>query len=240
MSMNTVSQPFQFENGRALENEVVEISRPLVPLLDGTSPIREGIFTFKEKAQPVSLFSQDAGLSNGKIETMRAVAKTKSVSQGPSAGFLSRSVATLFDLGISAGVGFGIANSTPAAFFDFLPGLVAPALEATIATAYAFYVLSSMILLMATGRTGGMLVTGIRAQHHGSNTIPFGSAFVRAFFFMPVAATLIGLVFGLFDGQGRCLHDRLSQTKVVPASTPESAARPRKAPAHRGLGLADI
>ncbi len=78
-----------------------------------------------------------------------------------------------------------------------------------------FFVFSSIFLLLTSGQTIGMRLTRLRLVHV-STSLPASAVIVRVLAFLPVTATFVGLLWGLFDPWGRCLHDRVSQTRVVP------------------------
>lgn len=77
------------------------------------------------------------------------------------------------------------------------------------------YVFGCTFFLTMAGQTPGMQLASLRLLHNESEEIPLWPALVRVVVLLPVTATLAGLLWGLFDPLGRCLHDRLSSTRVV-------------------------
>ena len=83
----------------------------------------------------------------------------------------------------------------------------------------SFYFLNSFFFLFTMRQTPGMYLTDLELIAEGSEEIPFGSICLRIGLFLPVAATVVGLLWGFFDPSFRCWHDRLSRTQVVPAQS---------------------
>ena len=81
-----------------------------------------------------------------------------------------------------------------------------------------FYFLNSFFFLTLSGQTPGMYLTDLRLVGEDSMEFTARSLFLRITLFLPVSATVIGLLWGIFDPWCRCLHDRLSGTRVIPAS----------------------
>jgi len=81
--------------------------------------------------------------------------------------------------------------------------------------ALGFFFFNSLYFFWTAGRTPGMSATDLRLAGQDSEDPPFASVVLRILLFLPVTATLIGLVLALFDPECRALHDRLSGTKVV-------------------------
>ncbi len=81
-----------------------------------------------------------------------------------------------------------------------------------------FYFLNSFFFLALSGQTPGMYLTDLRLVGEDSMDFTARSLFLRITLFLPVSATVIGLLWGIFDPWCRCLHDRLSGTRVIPSS----------------------
>lgn len=81
--------------------------------------------------------------------------------------------------------------------------------------ALGFYFFNSLYFFWTAGRTPGMSVTDLQLSGQDSEEPPFASVVIRIVLFLPVLATLVGLILALFDSECRALHDRLSGTKVV-------------------------
>jgi len=81
--------------------------------------------------------------------------------------------------------------------------------------ALGFYLLNSLFFFWTAGRTPGMAVTDLQLTGEDSEDPAFSSVVIRILLFLPVVATLVGLVLALFDSECRGLHDRLSRTKIV-------------------------
>ena len=135
--------------------------------------------------------------------------------------FLSRLLAGLVDLLLSSffGLIFGWVASTLLGY-DFFS---AASIEIALATGIFLYLVSSFFFLSLSGQTPGMHLTGLQLLYQGSAELPFMAVFIRVLAILPVIMTLAGLLWGLFDPRGRCLHDRVSQTRV--ASIPDKPKR---------------
>jgi uncharacterized RDD family membrane protein YckC len=81
--------------------------------------------------------------------------------------------------------------------------------------ALGFYFFNSLYFFWSAGRTPGMSAAELQLCGEDSEDPPFASVVIRIVLFLPVVATLVGLVVALFDGECRALHDRLSKTKIV-------------------------
>lgn len=85
--------------------------------------------------------------------------------------------------------------------------------------ATGFYFLNSLFFLILTGQTPGMYLTYLRLVGEKSEEVAIFSLLVRTICFLPVAVTVLGLVAAIFDPWRRCLHDRISGTRVIPTKT---------------------
>ncbi|MFB3902955.1 MAG: RDD family protein [Acidobacteriota bacterium] len=81
--------------------------------------------------------------------------------------------------------------------------------------ALSFYFLNSLYFFWTAGRTPGMSATDLELSGEDSEDPPFVSVVIRIVLFLPVVATVLGLIPALFDSECRALHDRLSKTKIV-------------------------
>ena len=85
--------------------------------------------------------------------------------------------------------------------------------------ATGFYFLNSLFFLVLTGQTPGMYLTYLQLVGEKSEEVATFSLLVRTTCFLPVAVTILGLVAAIFDPWHRCLHDRISGTRVIPTKT---------------------
>ncbi|MDT7781491.1 MAG: hypothetical protein QOC99_4003 [Acidobacteriota bacterium] len=112
----------------------------------------------------------------------------------------------------------------------FLSAPFAAAIELTISNWNDPRVSGSMALIVAlvmflyqtcsvalAGRTLGMSLCGLHAVDAGTASVPTtGQCMRRAFFYILSLATLgLGLLYSLFDAEGRTVHDILSRTVIV-------------------------
>jgi len=223
-----------FENGEDLPASGSSlIERSLDPASEVPSDSRRQIVTFSEKATPAlppleSNIQATAGnASNSALpssaEEDALLAEEDFPDDDLAAGkidrvpreiFLSRLLAGLVDLLLSAffGLVFGWVASALLGFDFFSPATI----EIGAATGLFFYWASSLFFLLLSGQTPGMHLTGLQLLYQESTELPFMAALIRVIFILPVIATVAGLLWGFFDPWGRCLHDRLSQTRVVP------------------------
>ena len=79
------------------------------------------------------------------------------------------------------------------------------------------YFLYSLFFLGAANQTIGMMITHLRLVADSGSRPVFGRILGRCvLFILSVAALGIGLLWGCFDPESRCLHDHLSGTRVEP------------------------
>ena len=129
----------------------------------------------------------------------------------------SRLLAGMVDLLLPALMGFLFAFSASSVLnFDLL---TVTSLRFGLVFFLSFYFLNSLFFLFTTRQTPGMYLTDLQLTGERSEDIPFGSICLRIGLFLPVAITLVGLAWFFFDPSCRCLHDRLSRTRVVPVQT---------------------
>lgn len=101
---------------------------------------------------------------------------------------------------------------------------VAAGIEVLDATSQIHYAVLFLILFVAyslfflgmAGQTIGMMLTDLRLLGNDMRRAPFGRVTVRCLVYLPGLALMgIGLVWGVFDRHARCLHDLMSDTRVV-------------------------
>jgi uncharacterized RDD family membrane protein YckC len=77
------------------------------------------------------------------------------------------------------------------------------------------YFVYSIFFLAIAGQTVGMMITDVRMIGESSEHVPVSQILLRCFVFViGTAAAGIGLLWGCFDREARCLHDRVSGTRV--------------------------
>ncbi len=87
------------------------------------------------------------------------------------------------------------------------------------ACSLGFYFLSSCFFLISCRQTPGMYLTELRLiSEEVREAVPVHAILLRVLLFPAVAASLVGLCVSLFDPGRRCLHDRLTRTRVVPST----------------------
>ena len=114
-------------------------------------------------------------------------------------------LATLFTLTASTILNFDLLSSS--------------SIQAGVTFSLCFYFLNSFFFLALSGQTPGMYLTDLQLIGEDSTELTARSLFLRITLFLPVSATVVGLLWGIFDPWCRCLHDRLSGTRVVPVDT---------------------
>ena len=105
--------------------------------------------------------------------------------------------------------------------FDFFS---ATSLHLGIVIALSFFFLNSFFFLILSGQTPGMYLTDLRLVGEESETVPFQSLVIRICLFLPVVATVVGLLWSIFDPWCRGAHDRVSGTRVIPITHGSSGA----------------
>jgi len=105
--------------------------------------------------------------------------------------------------------------------FDFFS---ANSLHLGILVALSFFFLNSFFFLILSGQTPGMYLTDLRLVGEESETVPFQSLVIRICLFLPVVATVVGLLWSIFDPWCRGAHDRVSGTRVIPITHGSSGA----------------
>jgi uncharacterized RDD family membrane protein YckC len=78
------------------------------------------------------------------------------------------------------------------------------------------YFVYSIFFLGIAGQTIGMMITDVRMIGDSSEHVPLSRILLRCIVFVVgVAAAGIGLLWGCFDREARCLHDRASRTRII-------------------------
>jgi uncharacterized RDD family membrane protein YckC len=80
----------------------------------------------------------------------------------------------------------------------------------------ATFLVYSVFFLGTANQTIGMMITDLRITGESRPRPSLNQVFVRSLVFLfALSAAGTGLIIGFFDRHARCLHDRLSQTRVV-------------------------
>jgi uncharacterized RDD family membrane protein YckC len=80
----------------------------------------------------------------------------------------------------------------------------------------ATYFVYSIFFLVTTNQTIGMMITELRLAALDGRRPPASHILARVAAYLPACLGLgLGLIWGCFDRENRCLHDRLSATRVV-------------------------
>ena len=91
-------------------------------------------------------------------------------------------------------------------------------LRDTLAPAGVFFLFSTVLLLYLSGQTLGMLATELSLVAEDQKRPRLSDIVLRVLSFLVVSASLVGLIWALFDARQLCWHDHLSKTRVVPAA----------------------
>lgn len=167
-----------------------------------------------------------------KLETLppappviEAVEPAVTVTSLPREILLSRILAAILDLSLAGVIGFSFCLlASRALSLDFF-SLVSFRLG-VVCTA-AIYLFTSFFFLLGAGQTPGMYFTRLRlVSEKQQASISIGAVALWIFLHPPVTVTLVGLLWGLFDPWRRCIHDRLSGTRVVSLVEPVSDPLP--------------
>jgi len=85
--------------------------------------------------------------------------------------------------------------------------------SALLLTTYFVY---SIFFLVSASQTIGMMITDLKVVTEGRQRPGIRQIFIRCFGYLASACLAgIGLLWGCFDRDSRCLHDRWSNTRVV-------------------------
>ncbi|RPJ62237.1 MAG: RDD family protein [Acidobacteria bacterium] len=125
----------------------------------------------------------------------------------------SRVLAGILDLLVP--VGTAVVFVFAACWFLRLDFFSPSATYSWLLLALGFYFFNSLYFFWSAGRTPGMSITDLQLTGEDSEDAPFISVVLRILLFLPVVATVVGLVLALFDSECRALHDRLSKTRII-------------------------
>ena len=157
--------------------------------------------------EPLSLETIDPATE----QATRTISEIESVSREV---LFSRLLAGMIDLFFPILVGSLFAYSAAWILnFDFFSSV---ALKLGLLFSFCFFLLNSVFFFSLSGQTPGMYLTDLRLIAEDSEDIPTKSLCLRIGLFLPVVASLVGLLWCLFDPACRCWHDQLSRTRVVP------------------------
>ena len=167
-----------------------------------------------------------------KLETLpptppvaEAVEPAVTVTSPPREILLSRILAAILDLSLAGLIGFSFCLlASRALSLDFF------SLESFrlggVCTA-GIYLFTSFFFLLGAGQTPGMYFTRLRlVSEKQQESISVWAVALWIFLYPPATLTLVGLLWGLVDPWRRCIHDRLSGTRVVSLVEPVSAPLP--------------
>ncbi len=126
---------------------------------------------------------------------------------------LSRFLSGIIDLGL-AGLG-GVFCAFLASRIVGVPYYSADVLGLVILSAILLFFINSVFFLVLLAKTPGMMWTDLRLVEDERDHPTSGAVLLRTLLFLPLAASVVGLVWALFDDQRRCWHDQLSGTRVV-------------------------
>jgi uncharacterized RDD family membrane protein YckC len=129
----------------------------------------------------------------------------------------SRFLSGIIDLSFPVVLGFSfVLAASRLVDFDFF---MANSLEWAAVFSLVLYCVGSSFFLLALGQTPGMILTELRlVSDKEGRAVSERQIFLRVALFLPVAATLFGLLWSLFDSRCRTLHDRFTGTRVEPAN----------------------
>lgn len=127
---------------------------------------------------------------------------------------LSRLLAGIIDFSFPLLIAFVFTfSASKILHFDFLS---ASSMRLSLVLSGCFFFLNSFFFLVLNGQTPGMYLTDLRLVGEESENVSLQSVLLRICLFLPAVATLVGLLWGVFDPWCRCAHDRLSKTRIVP------------------------
>lgn len=107
-------------------------------------------------------------------------------------------------------VGFLAARHTGAVLFS------EAVLRDVVLITGVFFIFSSTFLLYLSGQTLGMVATELRLATDDGKPPRLSDIILRVFSLLFVTASLVGLLWALFDRRQLCWHDYFSRTRVVP------------------------
>ena len=138
---------------------------------------------------------------------------------------MSRILAAILDLSLAGVIGFSFCFlASRVLSLDFF-SLVSFRLG-VVCTA-SIYLFTSFFFLLGAGQTPGMYFTHLRlVSEKQQESVSIRAVALWIILYPPVTVTLVGLLWGLIDPWRRCIHDRLSGTRVVSLVEPVSAPIP--------------
>jgi len=134
--------------------------------------------------------------------------------QGERAGFISRMLACLVDLGLIAAVMFGIWLSISVIQLIFSPGVdvTPPTAGVLVAWGYALAAIYWTGAWATSGRSLGAWLMGLRVVSSKGNRLSWPKSFLRALFCVSFP---VGLVWAIFSKRNRSLQDIVLRTIVI-------------------------
>lgn len=138
---------------------------------------------------------------------------------------LSRILSAILDFSLAGLIGFSFCLlASRALSLDFFS---LESFRLGVVCTAGIYLFTSFFFLLGAGQTPGMYFTRLRlVSEKQQESISIWAVALWIFLYPPVTATLVGLLWGLFDPWRRCIHDRLSGTRVVSSVEPVSAPLP--------------
>ena len=138
---------------------------------------------------------------------------------------LSRILSAILDLSLAVMIGFSFCFLA-----SWVLGLDFFSLESFrlgVVCTVGIYLFTSFFFLLGTGQTPGMYFTRLRlVSEKEQKSMSIWAVALWIFLYPPVTLTLVGLLWGLVDPWRRCVHDRLSGTRVVSLVDPVTAPLP--------------
>lgn len=138
---------------------------------------------------------------------------------------LSRILAAILDLSLAGLIGFSFCFlASWALSLDFFS---LESFRLGVVCTAGIYLFTSFFFLLGAGQTPGMFLTRLRlVSEKQQESVSVWAVALWIFLYPPVTLTLGGLLWGLVDPWRRCIHDRLSGTRVVSLVEPVSAPLP--------------
>ena len=138
---------------------------------------------------------------------------------------LSRILAAILDLSLAGLIGFSFCLlASRALSLDFFS---IESFRLGVVCTAGIYLFTSFFFLLGAGQTPGMYFTRLRlVSEKQPESISVWAVTLWIFLYPPVTLTLVGLLWGLIDPWRRCVHDRLSGTRVVSLVEPVSVPLP--------------
>ncbi len=156
---------------------------------------------------PAAPAPADSSVSTGEETTTSPIGLSHEV-------LFSRMLAGIIDLFLPVliAVVFSFSAAKILNFDFFSPN----SLRLGVLVALSFFFLNSFYFLVLSGQTPGMYLTDLQLVGEESERVPFRSLVIRICLFLPVVATVVGLLWSILDPWCRGVHDLISGTRVVP------------------------